>query len=339
MGKKAIVLMNLGSPDSTSTKDLKKYLNEFLMDEQVIDIPSFWRTILVKGVIVPLRAPKSAKKYESIWTDEGSPLIVITQKLAALVEEKNNVATYICMRYGAHSPSEVLQIIRKENPEIEEVVVLPMYPHYAMSSYKTAVEHMERAYRGGGYTFSLKTVPPFYNHAQYIQSLSNSLLPYLEKEYDHILFSYHGIPERHVKKTDPTKSHCAECKNCCEIESKAHKYCYQHQVIQTTKLVAQSLNLPEDKYSLSFQSRLGRDKWLEPFTVNQLKEFPTKGIKKLLIICPAFVSDCLETLEEIQIEGKEDFLQAGGETFKYVPCLNTDEQWIDTIATIINSAS
>jgi ferrochelatase len=331
MVNRAILLANLGSPDSTSVKDVRRYLNEFLMDERVIDIPYILRTMLVKGVIVPFRAPKSAAKYQTIWTEDGSPLIHITRQLTKLVAEDSGMPTYMCMRYANPTPKSVLAEIANKHPELKELVLVPLYPHYALSSYETAVDHVIKTYKEGNYSFNLKVVPPFFNDADYIDALASSIKPHLDKPYDHVLFSYHGIPERHLKKADPTKKHCLTCTDCCNTPSPVHDVCYRHQVIETTKLTAKALSLPEDKYSFSFQSRLGSDKWLQPFTDEQLKLFPGQGIKKLLVISPAFVSDCLETLEEIWVEGKETFMHAGGESFHVVPCLNTDAKWVKTV--------
>jgi protoporphyrin/coproporphyrin ferrochelatase len=341
MSKKAILLVNLGSPDSPEVKDVKNYLREFLMDERVIDLPKFPRTLLVKGIIVPFRSPKSAAKYRTIWSEKGSPLIYITKELAGLVQRKTELPTYITMRYANPTPTSVLAEIKKSQPELEELIMLPLYPHYAMSSYETAVEHVKAAYQDGNFSFALKVVPPFYNHPSYIDALANSIRPFLNDfpDYDHVLFSYHGIPERHVKKTDPTRSHCLTCENCCEVSSVAHNFCYRHQIIETTRLVGEKLGLASEKFSFSFQSRLGADQWLKPYTAALLKEMPTKSIKKLLIISPAFVSDCLETLEEIHVEGKEDFMHAGGEKFVAVPCLNTNSEWVDTIEKLVNEVN
>ncbi len=329
--------MNLGSPNSTSVKDLRTYLNEFLMDGRVIDIPTFWRSVLVKGIIVPLRAPQSAKKYRTIWTKDGSPLVHTTNKLAELVNENMQLPTYVCMRYANPTPDYILNKIIQENPNVEEIVAVPLYPHYAMSSYESAVEHFKEAFKKVKRPHcKLSVVAPFYNDDRYVETLSNSISNYLQNDYDHILFSYHGIPERHVRKTDPTLEHCTKCENCCEVPSEAHKFCYQHQVKETTRLVANRLKLPNGKYSNSFQSRLGRDKWLSPATAEQFEKFPGLGIKNLVVVCPAFVSDCLETLEEIMEEGQEDFLKAGGEKFTYIPCLNTQPQWVKTLSQLIN---
>lgn len=339
MAKKAILLTNLGSPDSYETRDVKNYLGEFLMDGNVIDIPYLLRLLLVKGIIVPFRAPKSAKKYKTIWTENGSPLVHITNELAKLVASHTGLPTYVCMRYANPTPDATLKKIQQENPDLQELVMLPLYPHYAMSSFGTAVDHVKQAYQLGKYGFALNVVKPFYDHSDYIASLSSSIEPFLQREYDHILFSYHGVPERHILKSDITKSHCLQSESCCSTPSPAHEFCYRHQVIETTKKVVQKLNIPPNKYSFSFQSRLGRDKWLKPFTAGLLQEFPEKGVKKLLIACPAFVSDCLETLEEIQMEGKEIFMRAGGISFEMIPCLNDRPDWVQTIGVLTQNIS
>jgi ferrochelatase len=333
MSKQIILLTNLGSPNSTSVKDVRRYLNEFLMDERVIDLPFIGRLLLVRGIISPFRAPKSAAKYRTIWTDEGSPLIVITGKLAQKVEKVAQRPTYFCMRYGDPTPMSVLKRIESEHPDADEVVLFPLYPHYAMSSYETAVAHVEMNYNEGHFKFRLRTIAPYYNHSQYIHSLAVTIRPYLEdKQYDQVLFSYHGVPERHILKRDSTGSHCLKEPDCCSVASPAHATCYRHQVFETTRLVAHELGLTDDRFTLSFQSRLGRDKWLSPATSEVLALFPGKGIKKVLVVSPAFVSDCLETLEEIHVEGREIFMEAGGKQYDTVPCLNDNDIWAQAVA-------
>jgi protoporphyrin/coproporphyrin ferrochelatase len=336
MTKKAILLANLGSPDSTAVSDVRKYLRKFLMDRRVVDIPKFLRFLLVNGIIVPFRAPHSAKKYKSIWTREGAPLIVLSKKLTVKVAAETGLPTYLCMRYGNPTPQSTLKRIRKEHPGVDEVVLFPLYPHYAMSSYETAVEHVKNTWERSGFSFNLKIIDPYYDKPSYIKALAGTIRPYVQEAFDYILFSYHGVPERHILKGDITGNHCLKSNDCCRQPSKAHKYCYRHQVLETTRLVAEQLQLPDTKYSVSFQSRLGSGKWLGPATAEVLRQLPGKGIKKLLIVTPAFVSDCLETLEEIQIEGKKSFMEAGGETFTAIPCLNLDDEWINAIGELID---
>lgn len=327
---KGVVLMNLGSPDSTEVKDVKRYLNQFLMDERVIDKPYLLRALLVRGIIVPFRAAKSAEAYKLIWK-EGSPLINISKELREAVQKKVEVPVTIAMRYGSQSPLDAYEELLAKDPELEEVLLVPLYPHYAMSSYETAVEYAKEIHNKKRYQFKLTVVPPFYKDEHYINALCDEIEPYLAQNYDHILFSYHGIPARHIMKSDVTGCHCLKSADCCETPSPAHAYCYRYQVRETTKLVTTKLNIPKDKWSISFQSRLGKG-WLEPFTDIRLEEMPKEGIKKLLILCPAFVSDCLETLEEIELRGKESFINAGGEAYQTIPCLNTNPLWVKTVA-------
>ncbi|PWU04596.1 MAG: ferrochelatase [Bacteroidetes bacterium] len=329
--KRAIVLMNLGSPDSTEVKDVKKYLDEFLMDKRVIDYPYLLRLLLVKGIIIPARVKNSAEAYHTIWTKDGSPLIIFTNQLRNSLQERTVDAVAIMMRYGPPTPDETFSALLKKIPDLEEVLLIPMYPHYAMSSYETAVLHARDSYRRNRFPFKLKFIKPFYNNDDYLNALAESMKPYLQQDYDHVLFSYHGIPERHILKTDRTHQHCLSSPDCCDIASKAHETCYRHQCFYTTKKVVQRAGIPEGKFSNSFQSRIGK-KWLTPYTDIRLEEMPKEGIKKLLVVCPAFVSDCLETLEEIAIRGKETFMNAGGESYEMIPCMNVNSVWVECLA-------
>jgi ferrochelatase len=335
--KRAIVLMNLGSPDSTDVKDVKRYLDQFLMDERVIDKPWLLRALLVKGIIVPFRAPKSAAAYKSIWTDKGSPLIVISRQLRDALKKEIEEPVVIAMRYGNPSPKAAFDELVKNNPDLEEVIAVPLYPHYAMSSYETAVEYAREQHKKGGYHFKLNFIKPFYDDSAYINALTESIRTYAEGDYDQILFSYHGIPERHILKCDPTGKHCLKVDNCCDVPAEAHAYCYRHQCWTTTKLITERLNIPKEKWGFSFQSRLGRDPWLKPYTAVRLEELPREGVKKLLVVCPAFVSDCLETIEEMGEEGREIFLHAGGESFELIPCLNVHPLWVGALKSMVNS--
>ena len=336
--RKGIVLMNLGSPDSTQVKDVRRYLDEFLMDERVIDVPKLLRMLLVKGIIVSFRAPKSAKAYQSICTDAGSPLIVLTRQLQQALQQQVTAPVSVAMRYGNPHPKQAYDELLAKVPDLEEVILVPLYPHYAMSSYETAVEYAKEIYQKNAYPFKLTVLPPYYKHESYIDALAESIRPYLQHEHDHILFSYHGVPERHIRKGDITGCHCLKVENCCAVDSPAHAQCYRHQCIVTTDLVAARLGIPQNKYSFSFQSRLGKDEWLKPYTAKRFEEMPKEGVKKLLVACPAFVSDCLETLEEIADEGKEEFMHAGGENFTMIPCLNVHPKWVEAIVNLVNES-
>jgi ferrochelatase len=330
-GKRAILLLNLGSPDSTSTRDVRTYLMEFLMDKRVIDYPWLFRQVLVGGIIVPARAAKSAEAYKTIWTKEGSPLIVLTRQLQAALQQVVAEPVEIAMRYGHPSMEEAYERLLQRMPDLEEVLAIPLYPHYAMASYETAIEYAQDIHRRKKYSFALNFIKPFYNESHYLHALSEHMRPYLQTEYDHILFSYHGVPGRHIKKSDPTGNHCLCSADCCDTPSPAHATCYRHQCFTTTREIVHLLGIPEGKYSNSFQSRLGKG-WLEPFTDIRLEEMPKEGIRRLLILCPAFISDCLETLEEIEMRGRETFMGAGGEAYTMIPCLNVEPLWVQTLA-------
>jgi protoporphyrin/coproporphyrin ferrochelatase len=329
--KRGIILMNLGSPDSTEVYAVRKYLNEFLTDKRVIDS---WpvRNLLVRTVIVPRRAPNSAEAYRTIWTKDGSPLVQITRELAEKLQPFIPEPIVIAMRYGNPGMQTAYEDLLQKIPDLDEVMAIPLYPHYAMSSYETAVEYAKEIHRKNKYGFRLKFLPPFYQDPKYIHAMAENMRPYLDKGFDHLLFSFHGIPERHLLKSDPTCHHCLQSADCCSVSSVAHLTCYRHQCLRTMQCVVEELGITKDKYSYSFQSRLLRDPWLKPYTDFRLQEMPAEGIKKLLVICPSFVSDCLETLEEIAIRGKESFLEAGGSEYAMIPCLNTQPLWVQALA-------
>jgi ferrochelatase len=325
--KKGVLLVNLGSPDSPDPVDVKKYLGEFLMDERVIDVPSWLRTFLVKGIILNTRPKKSAKAYKKIWWEEGSPLIVLSERLQNKVQEITSVPISLGMRYGNPSIESGLKELHEQG--VTEVLLIPLYPQFAMATTETILVLAEEIRQNQFPEMQFTTVPAFYGHPDYIRVLSNSIQEYLkDKEWEHILFSYHGVPERHIRKSDITKSHCKIDGQCCKTASPAHQFCYRHQCYETTRQVAEYLELKEGTYSTSFQSRLGFDPWLQPYTDKTVNEFAEKGTKNMAIVTPAFVSDCLETLEEIGMEAKEEFEERGGEQFHVIPCLNDNMEWI-----------
>ena len=331
--KTGVLLLNLGSPDSYSVRDVRKYLNEFLMDERVIDIPLIFRIILVKGIIVPFRAPNSAKAYQTIWTAEGSPLKVITRQFKDALQKQLSLPVSAAMRYGNPTTEDAFRELNSKIADLKEILIAPMYPHYAMSSYETAIEYAVSHIRSVQKSIRIRILKPFYKDSLYIDALAASIRPYLDdSDYDGYLFSYHGLPVRHLKKSDPTGKHCYMSGDCCEVKSVAWDCCYKHQVKVTTKLVAEKLDLDPVKINLTFQSRLAGDKWLQPYTDIALEELPKQGVKKLLVLCPAFVADCLETLEEMDDRGKEIFMRNGGEVFTRVPCMNTHPEWVKTVA-------
>ena len=328
---KGLLMINLGSPDSTDVKDVKKYLDEFLMDERVIGKSYWFRWFLVKVIILNTRPKKSAKAYKKIWWKEGSPLIVLSRRLFEKVKKFVKIPVALAMRYGSISIQKGIKELHDFG--VKEIVVLPLYPHYAMSSYETVVEKVKEEVRNNFPNVNLKIVSPFYKEKNYINLLCNKIKKTIKKiKYDHILFSYHGIPISHLKISDPTNSHCYKVNNCCSTSSDAHKFCYKHQVLETTEAVVKKLKIDKDKYSNAFQSRLPNEAWLKPYTDDELVRLAKEGKKNLVIVTPAFVTDCLETLEEIAMEGKEEFLEAGGENYHYVPCLNDDDDWAKLLA-------
>lgn len=332
---KGILLNNLGSPESTETKDVKKYLGEFLMDERVIDIPYWKRSLLIKGIILNVRPKKSAAAYKKIWWKEGSPLVVISERFTKKLIKKVDIPVALAMRYGTMSMEKGIKELVDKG--VTEIFLAPLYPHYAMSSYETVVTKAEEILAEKYPNIKLDTLPPFYNKPGYIKAMSSNIANHLKGfDYDHILFSYHGIPERHILKSDVTKSHCKIDGSCCERNSVAHHTCYRHQCFETTKEIAKTLNLKEGTYSNSFQSRLLKDPWLKPYTDFELEKFPSEGKKKLAVITPAFVADCLETLEEIAMEGKEEFLKFGGTDYKHIPCINDNDDWVDVMVSWID---
>ena len=328
---KGALLINLGSPDSPDPKDVKRYLGEFLMDERVIDLSKALRTFLVKGIILNTRPKKSAKAYKKIWWEEGSPLIVLSKRLRQSVQKKVTIPVELAMRYGTPSIEEGIKNL--VNQGINEIILIPLYPQFAMATTETILVLAEEVRLQNHPKVSFTVLPPFYNHPDYIRVLSESIQENLKGiEWEHLLFSYHGIPERHIRKSDVTKSHCKIDKSCCQTSSKAHQYCYRHQCYETTRQVAEYLELKEGTFSTSFQSRLGLDPWLRPYTDKTVAKFAKKGVKKMAIATPAFVSDCLETLEEIGMEAAEDFEEKGGEKLFVIPCINDRPDWVNVMS-------
>ncbi|MEZ4792252.1 MAG: ferrochelatase [Gelidibacter sp.] len=338
--KKGVLLVNLGSPDSPEPKDVKRYLGEFLMDERVIDVPLWARNLLVKGIILNTRPKASAAAYKKIWWDEGSPLIVISERLQNKIQKETNLPVALAMRYGSMTIKKGLQELVDKG--VEEVFLMPLYPQFAMATTETILVLAEETRKEHFPNLRISDLKAFYNRKDYIEVLSNSIGKHLkDKNYDHLLFSYHGVPERHIRKRDITKSHCNPDSSgdgsCCATPSPAHQFCYRHQCLEVTRLVAERLGFAEGTYSTSFQSRLGFDPWLQPYTDLTIERLGKQGINNMAIVTPAFVSDCLETLEEIAMEGKEIFHEMGGKGFITVPCLNDDDAWVALLSKWINT--
>jgi len=329
--KRGVLLVNLGSPDSPKPKDVKKYLNEFLMDPRVIDVPRWARILLVRGIILNTRPKKSAEAYSKIWWEEGSPLIVISKRLQKKIQKKINIPVALAMRYGSMTLLEGINELADQG--VDELLIIPLYPQFAMATTETINVKIEELRSEFFPQLKIASFPAFYNNPKYIDVVVKSIEERLDGvDYEQLLFSYHGVPERHIRKSDVTQSHCKIDGNCCKTPSEAHQFCYRHQCYETTRLVAQKMNLKEGSYSTSFQSRLGFDPWLLPYTDRTIERMGKRGVKKMAIVTPAFVSDCLETLEEIAMEGKEIFNEVGGKEFTVVPCLNDRDDFAQLLA-------
>ncbi len=331
---KAVLLVNLGSPDSPSVPDVRRYLNEFLMDGRVIDVAWPLRRLLV-GLILINRPKESGHAYEKIWTKDGSPLVVTSKHVQVALQKRVAVPVELGMRYQYPSIESAVKNLAAKG--VNDVLLIPLFPHYAMSSFETAVVRVREMATKFAPQMKVAVQPPYYNAPDFIAALVASAADFLKPDYDHLLFSYHGIPERHLRKSDPTGCHCLKVENCCEVASEAHAVCYRAQCFATTAAFVKLAGVPKEKYSVSFQSRLGRDPWLKPYTDYELVRLAQEGKKKMLVICPAFVSDCLETIEEIGMRGCEDFLAASGKEFTRIPCMNEHPLWISALENMVTS--
>ncbi|TWI54905.1 ferrochelatase [Pseudomonas duriflava] len=326
----ALLLVNLGSPASTSVPDVRRYLNQFLMDPYVVDLPWPARRLLV-SLILAKRPAESAHAYASIWWEEGSPLIVLSRRLQeAMRPYWSHGPVELAMRYGEPSIESVL--LRLADQGVKRVTFAPLYPQFADSTVTTAVELARKVIRERSLPLKMDVLAPFYNQPEYLQALVESAKPYLDKPFDHLLMSFHGLPERHLHKSDPTGTHCLKGADCCQkATGTVLDHCYRAQCIKTAEGFAHTAGLRPDQWSVSFQSRLGRAKWIEPYTEARLDELAAQGVKRLLVMCPAFVADCIETLEEIGMRGQEQFLAAGGQELILVPCLNEHPVWVKAL--------
>ena len=303
------------------------------MDGRVLDVNWLLRFCIVNFAILPSRPKQSAHAYHSIWTPAGSPLIVTSRNVQAALQKRVDLPVALAMRYQNPSISDAIRQLAQRGAD--EVLLIPLFPHYAMSSYETAVVRVQEVAAQVAPGMKIQTQPPYGADPDYIAALVGSAQPFLAKEYDHLLFSFHGIPERHLHKSDPTGCHCLKVQNCCETPSPAHGTCYRAQCLQTVGAFVRAAGIPKEKYSVAFQSRLGRDPWLKPYTDQELPKLAARGVKRLVVICPAFVSDCLETLEEIGLRGRDTFLGAGGSEFSLIPCLNEHPLWVEALEKMV----
>lgn len=336
MSKPGVLLVNLGSPDSPSVPDVRRYLREFLMDGRVLDAPWPVRFCVVHFAILPSRPKQSAEAYEKIWLPEGSPLVVTSKKVRAELQGRFPFPVELAMRY--QNPSIPAGVGALAAQGVDELFLIPLFPHYAMSSFETAVERVKEVAASLAPAMNIRVAPPVYRDEDYITALVASARPHLENGYDHLLFSFHGLPERHLRKADATRIHCLATAACCTTPSPAHATCYRAQCFQTVAAFVAKAGVPAAKYSIAFQSRLGKDPWLKPYTDFEIPRLAREGVKRMLVICPAFVSDCLETLEEIGMRGRDLFVETGGQELKLIPCLNEHPLWIDALEKMIRQA-
>ena len=338
--KTGVLLVNLGTPDSTEKKDVRRYLREFLSDERVIDIPKIFRYLLLYLIILPFRTKKSAAAYKKIWFENGSPLLVYGQELVKKVQKNLGASCVVelAMRYQNPSIKNAIQKLMAQN--VKEIIVFPLFPQYASAATGSALEKVYEELKSYWNVVPIKTIPAFYNNEGFIQSFVHRIEETRKDfQWDYILFSYHGLPERHIFKSEcEGKNTCLKKLNCCDKIEKYNSFCYRAQCFGTTNAIAEKMNLMKETYSNAFQSRLGRTKWIEPYTDEVLPELAKKGVKKLAVVCPAFVADCLETLEEITIRAKEQWISCGGEDLKLVPSLNANDDWAQVVARIIQEA-
>ncbi len=304
------------------------------MDGRVLDVNWFLRFAIVHFGILPSRPAKSAEAYQSIWMPQGSPLIVISRNVQSKLQPRSQVPVELAMRYQNPSIPAAIENLRAKG--VTDLLLIPLFPHYAMSSFETAVERVKEVANRLAPGMRITVQPPYFANPDYINALVASAGEQLKSDFDCILFSFHGLPERHIRKSDPTGCHCLTVENCCSVPSPAHATCYRAQCFKTVAAFVKQAGIPREKYAVAFQSRLGRDPWLKPYTDFELEAMPGRGIKKLLVICPAFVSDCLETLEEIGIRGKESFLKSGGQSFTFIHCLNEHPLWIGLLEKMIS---
>jgi len=338
-----VLLVNLGTPASPSPRDVRRYLREFLSDPLVIDIPALPRWLILHCFILPFRPRKSAEAYAKIWTPAGSPLLLHGERLRDGVARRlgEAFAVELGMRYGA--PSIRSAVERLASAGVARWLVLPLFPQYSGAATQSAVDKVREELRWAGVDAPVEILGAFYDHPGFIAAFAALARPHLDAfRADHVLFSYHGLPERQVLRADPSGAHCLASETCCDRVGEVNRDCYRAQCFATTRSLAAELGLGAEAHSLAFQSRLGRTPWIQPYTDRVLPELAARGVKRLAVVCPAFVADCLETLEEIAIRGREQWLELGGEDLALVPSLNAEPVWVETVAEMIrerNSAN
>lgn len=337
--RKGLLLVNLGTPDAPETGAVRRYLREFLSDPRVLDLHPVGRWLLLNLIILPFRSPKSAHAYRTIWTEQGSPLMVHSKALAARVAERlaGQYEVELAMRYGNPSLPDAVARLRARG--VREFTVLPLYPQEAASSSGSSLARTYEVLSAPWDPFNVRTVPAFHEHPAFLEAFVEVARPVIaDARADHVLFSFHGVPERHVRRSDASGKHCLASKGCCDVLTDANRHCYRAQCYATARALAQRLGLGPEGWSVSFQSRLGRTPWVRPYTDVVLPELAARGVKRLAVMCPAFVADCLETLEEVAMRGREQFLASGGESLTLVPSLNAHPAWVEGVVRLVRES-
>lgn len=339
-GRVGVLALNVGTPDAPQPRAVRRYLREFLGDPRVLDMPALGRFLLLNLVILPFRPRQSAEAYRTVWEPSGSPLLRHSREfahgLSAALGDQFEVR--VAMRYGSPSIGDAMASFRELG--IDRIVAFPLFPQYASSTSGTSLAEVFRIAGKLWNVPSVAVVPPFYDDPGFAEAFAGVGRPVLDElRPDHVLFSFHGLPERHVRKSDDTGAHCLSNAECCAAMSAANRNCYRAQCFRTAEGIAARLALPRPSISITFQSRLGRTPWIRPYTDETVRELARRGSRRLAVFCPAFVADCLETLEEIGGRAREDFRHAGGEDLRLVPSLNSDRAWIDTAARLVRRAS
>lgn len=331
MSKKGILLVNLGTPDTPSVVDVRKYLNEFLMDKRVIDINPVSRAILVRGLISPFRAPHSARLYQKIWTEKGSPLLFHSMRQKELLQQSlgDGYQVELGMRYQNPSIQSALACLK--DAHVKSIKVIPLFPQYASATTGSVIDKIMTLVKDWQTIPDISFVNSFHNNGLMIEAFAENAKNHQPENYDHILFSFHGLPQRQLKKSDPTRRHCLGAGDCCLHLHHANKFCYSAQSHDTARLIAEKMGIQKERYTVCFQSRLGKDPWVKPYTSEVIANLAGKGLKRLLVLSPAFVSDCLETVYEISEEYQEEFEKAGGEIVQLVESLNDHPLWIKAL--------
>lgn len=329
-----VLLVNLGTPDSSSPKDVKRYLNQFLTDGRVIDFPWLLRQFLVRGIIVPKRYKKSAKTYGEIWTRKGSPLMFYGKELEKALQKElgEKFVVRLAMRYK--TPSIESGLVHLRDKQISHLIILPLFPHYASATTGSIYQKVFQILKSWPIIPSLNCIQDYAEHPGFIETFIKQAEEYDLATYDHILFSYHGLPERHLYKAD-REGCCLQSEGCCRVLTEKNHSCYGAQSFATTRALAQRLNLSSSRYTHCYQSRLGKEPWMEPYTSQVIEKYARLGKKRLLVFCPSFVCDCLETLYEVGVEYRDLFCEKGGHELDFVKGLNTHPTWVEALKDLI----